>query len=385
MRINNFMSISFISFLLYLFKPKLEKTDNVYVKLFFLASFIIFQFLSVTTVFSQEKLKVYFLLSVDWEGDTLRDANLAAMQRFNRAFPEFPVIHFLNAAYYTKNWEMSEMEVTSRIKSVLKSNDEIGMHIHSWENFVKASGVEFRDGPSFWGDLSISRNGERGDDVPLNSYSEKEIQKQISYSKKVFKKFGLGIPKSFRGGGWMSGSNVWNALVKEGIYIDSSAVPGELVNNLYPDSNLSKLHQALWLGIDETLGPYHTTEQKIQFPNNLGLADYVDEIEFMDKYLRLYRQAVQSGKKELYIHFGWHQESAVEYFKHDENNHGRMRLVRSDYLERVEKIINTVKAHAQKNNVELIPSGFEKFPKMKILGQGAACASIARGIFLKSK
>lgn len=324
------------------------------------------------------------MLSVDWEGDTLRESNLQAMRRFNRRYPDFPVIHFLNAAYYTKNWELSELEITAKIKSVIKPIDEIGIHIHPWENFVRASGVEFREGPSFWGDaLSIGRNGELGDDVPLNIYSKEEISAQIAYSKKVLKAQGFKTPTSFRGGGWMSGPKVWEALRQERILIDSSAVPTSLVENLYPDTLLAQKNRELWQGVTPQLGPYRMDQKMLQFPNNVGLADYVNEHQFFQQYLDLYQDALAKGQREIYLHFGWHQESAVEYFEH--NPKGGMKLVRSNFLERVERGIEMLKQHAKKKHIQIQPRGFNKFPKSMILTKGKACAVISKGLFLPTK
>jgi hypothetical protein len=315
-------------------------------------------------------IRVHLQLSVDWEGDTLRPRNLKAMQRFNRIFPNYPVIHFLNAAYYTKSNFLPAAEITRRVRSVLKTHDELGLHIHSWENLVRAAGVIFRPGPSFWAQSeSLGRGGEKGDDVPLNEYTAEEIFKIVRFSLELLESHGFTDIQSFRGGGWMSGPKVFEALIKAGILIDSSAVPPELVENLYPKSRLAELNRAQWSHIDVLSRPHvqaGTKSQLIQFPNNAGLADYVTAQEFFDTYLKLVTQARRQGRSEVYLHFGWHQESAVEYFEHQEE--GGQKLLEEHFLRRVEEGLRKIERHARQYGIEIKPMGFKDFPKSSVQG-----------------
>lgn len=331
--------------------------------------FVVLALLSSLTRANSEKrpkqLKVYLMLSVDWEGDTLRESNLKAMADFNKKFSDYPVIHFLNAAYYTKKWDRSHSEITEQINRALKPNDEIGIHIHAWEEFVRASGVDYKNGPSFWNSpFSVGRNGEYGDDVPLNTYSKNEIRKMLSFSLDTLEAQGFKNIESFRGGGWMSGPKVFEALKELGLKIDSSAVPASLVENLYPDTHLAKINRRQWKGIQNTTSPYLQTPDIVQFPNNAGLADYLDEQEFFEVYLKNVQEALEAGKDEVYIHFGWHQESAVEYF--ERTPEGKMKLVRSNFLERVKKGLKKIEAHARDHNHILSPTDFKNYPKTTI-------------------
>lgn len=311
---------------------------------------------------TQEELRIHVFLSVDWEGDTLREANLASMRRFNQEFPQYPVIHFLNAAYYTKNWDLDADEVTRRIRSALKPNDELGVHIHSWENFVRESGVEYRPGPSFWNSpVSIGRQGEFGDDVPLNTYDVDEIRKMLRTSKDILERHGFNGLESFRGGGWMSGPKVFEALVAEGFRVDSSAVPVEMVENLYPNTLLSEINFSQWSGVERTSTPFHQNSELLQFPNNAGLADYLDEREFFDVYLDNVRDVQSKGGRDVYVHFGWHQESAVEYFEHKKG--GGMELRKVNFLDRVRRGLELIEGHAKSNNFKVLPQDFRSYPQ----------------------
>lgn len=173
----------------------------------------------------------------------------------------------------------------------------------------------------------------------------------------------------------MSGPHVWEALKAEGILIDSSAVPVKFVENLYPNTLLASKNRELWNGITPDFFPYQMDKRMTQFPNNAGLADYVSAEEFYRQYLQHYHDAVSTGKSDIYLHFGWHQESAVEYFEHQKA--GGTKLVRSNFLARVEDGIEMITKHASQHNVQLAPKGFKHFPKPHILKQGTACAKMA--------
>jgi len=45
-----------------------------------------------------EQGKLLVVVTVDWEGDDLREENLAAMERLRERFPEVELVQFLNAA-----------------------------------------------------------------------------------------------------------------------------------------------------------------------------------------------------------------------------------------------------------------------------------------------
>lgn len=309
-----------------------------------------------------EGLRVRILLSVDWEGDTLHEANIAAMEQFQQKFPNYPVIHFLNAAYYTKQWPVSEEWITAQIRRTLKAKDELGVHIHAWEHFVRASGVRFRSGPSFWNNsVSMGRNGELGDDVPLSVYDFDEVRQMLRLSREVLEGQGFLGLESFRGGGWVSSWNIQKALLAEGFRLESSAVPVEIVEQLYPHTLLSRLSHDQWGGISKATKPFMHANGLVQFPNNVGLADYLDENELFAAYLELLDGASVSGGKEVYLHFGWHQETAAEAVELDAE--GRVLESKATaYLERVKKGLRRIEAHAQQYDVEVVPSGFRDYP-----------------------
>ena len=92
--------------------------------------------------------KIYLTISVDWEGRDLDLSNLKVMEEFRNEHPQLPILHFLNAAYFTKTNADSE-EVNRKIRSGLRDQDELGLHIHAWKSIVEASGVSYRHMPKW--------------------------------------------------------------------------------------------------------------------------------------------------------------------------------------------------------------------------------------------
>jgi hypothetical protein len=310
-----------------------------------------------------EPLKVYLLLSVDWEGDTLREKNLEAMREFNKKFPQYPIIHFINPAYYTKKeFNLSEDQITDKIRSVIRPQDELGLHIHAWENLVKSAKVTYRNKPSFWGGSSKKQGGERGSDIPLTIYNEDEVSQIIAHSLEILEQKGFSQIQSFRAGGWMSNLEVQKALIDNGINTDSSPVPPSLISKLYPGSELVKTLHKLWGSVETSTRPWVSKLKgnvMYYFPDNFALADYVDEALFFRQFLDLERQALESNENSLYIHYGWHQESAVEYFKPTGTD--SQKLVQAHYLRRVERSIKRLRSYCEKQGYKLIPTTMKRY------------------------
>lgn len=319
----------------------------------------------VTAAPSPLPLRVSIVLTVDWEGETLLDSNILAMRQFNQLFPHFPVVHFLNAAYYTKKKFLSPQEITQKIQSVIKPNDELGLHVHAWEELVRVSGVSFRSSPTFWGDShSLGRGGERGDDVPLNEYTTEEIYKILKTSIEILNQQGFQNLSSFRAGGWMSGERVQKALLLLGLYMDSSAVPADLIENQYDrHSLLVQRNKKLWSHISPETPPFvqklSHESSLIQASNNYGLADYLTADEFYQRYLRHIQKAREQGMSEVYINFGWHQESAHEYYQR--LGSGEYQLTTSHFLDRVIKGLHLIQAHAREHSILIVPRGLESY------------------------
>jgi hypothetical protein len=260
------------------------------------------------------------VVSVDWEGRNLDPQNLAAMEHFRHDYPQIPLQHFLNAAYYTKA-DADPRLTTAAIRSVLRKGDEHGLHIHPWRSLTKAAGVKFRTEPAFRGPLDLSQcEPDCGHDVNMAAYTEKELQKLIRFSVRTLVNQGFDRPRSFRAGAWQADNHVFRALAREGFTLDSSATSAEYLKERWGKSLLYPVVGRLWPDTTSTSQPYRVTLGEglsiLELPNNGCLADYVTG----PVIARTFRENVELWKKnpakDVYISIGFHQETAQKYLPH---------------------------------------------------------------------
>ncbi len=167
--------------------------------------------------------KVIVTISVDWEGATIQEENLKAFTEFRDEFPDVPLTQFLNAAYYLR--KDSAESISDKIRSVVRENDELGLHIHSWRFLVEKAEVEFRKGPRFWSADTPIRlvQGDEGHDVELGAYNPDEVTKIAKASQKILAEQGFQLSNSFRAGGWVAPESVLIGIRQAGFLVDSSA------------------------------------------------------------------------------------------------------------------------------------------------------------------
>lgn len=282
-------------------------------------------------VISNAQGKVRIVVSVDWEGEDMQSQNLQAMKDFRRDYPEIPLQHFLNAAYYTKP-EADSAQITEIIKSVLLPKDEHGLHIHAWKRLVEASGVKFRTSPSFVIDGFMIANCELdcGQEIALTGYSNEELRKIIAYSVQTLQSEGFNRPKSFRAGGWQADDNVLGALAAEGFTLDSSATIADFLLPEWGKYKLHKMVKNLWAETKPTSQPYiYKTSSGLkilELPNNSCLADYMTGDEMLKVFQSNSQILKNNPKKNVYLSIGFHQETAAEYLP---NLRESIKLIRS--------------------------------------------------------
>jgi len=260
------------------------------------------------------------VVSVDWEGRNLDPQNLASMEHFRHDYPQVPLQHFLNAAYFTKP-DADARVTAAAIKSVLRAGDEHGLHIHPWRSLVQAAGVKFRTEPAFRGPMDLSQcDPDCGHDVNMAAYDEKELQKLIRLSIKTLTKHGFERPRSFRAGAWQADNHVFRALAREGITLDSSATSAEYLKERWGHSLLYPVVGKLWPHITSTSQPYRIPLGQglsiLQLPNNGCLADYVSGARIAQTFQENVEVWKKDKTKDIYISIGFHQETAQKYLPH---------------------------------------------------------------------
>lgn len=277
----------------------------------FIAFFVFFFYEKVSLA------KIYINISVDWEGRNISEQNIKAMEEFRKDYPRVPLLHFLNAAYFTKKSANKET-LKNQIKRVLKKGDEHGLHIHSWKSLVEKAGVSYLSKPSWdsWGSHDDSCLGDCGHSVPLWAYTEAELRKIIRLSLEILEKNGFKRATSFRAGGWMSSKKVLEALSAEGISLDASAVPREFLESSQPI--ITSWIDRIWPRTKTTSQPYFVSlkdkERKIlEFPNNGCLADYMTGRMVLSVFKENVKEWLRNPEKDIFVSFGFHQETASYY------------------------------------------------------------------------
>ncbi len=256
---------------------------------------------------------IKLLVTVDWEGDDLLDTNLRAMEDFRAKYPDVRIVHFLNAAYYSKRGA-NPTTVTNSIRRVLKPGDELGLHIHGWKRLFEASGVTFRSGPTFWGTTLTAADCTRdcGHEVPISLYTAAELDKVMAFSVDTLAAHGFGRATSFRAGGWLAGETVRTALGDQGFLFDHSAVPsGFLAGELRGDPLLDWV-KGLWTGTTASAQPY-ALEGLTEIPDNGALADYVTSREMLTVFDGAVTTLTRTPGAERVVSIGFHQETASDW------------------------------------------------------------------------
>lgn len=279
---------------------------------------------------------INIVVTVDWEGDSLDNYNLRAMENFRRNHPDVPLVHFLNAAYFTKT-DSNFNTTTREIKRVIRPMDEIGLHIHGWKTLFESAGVNFKKTPTFWGGTAEYSDYDYGQDVPISAYSTSELRRVIAFSCNVLEDAGFSRPISFRAGGWYAASNVMSALQNEGFEYEHSAVSYRFLDELQGTPLLDSAKR-LWSTITPLSQPYTFRAgygRMTQIPDNGALADYVTSDEMLTVFKDNLREFKKNPSQNRVVSIGFHQESAGQY------------------VSRVSNAINNIKREASRNNVKI--------------------------------
>lgn len=261
--------------------------------------------------------RLELVVTVDWEGRDLTDANLRAMQDLHAKFPQVKIIHFVNAAYYTKQGA-DPSEVTAKINSAIAPGDEKGLHIHGWKRLFEAAGAHFISSPTFWG-TSLSPQqcfDDCGHEVPISLYSTDELRKVVRFSLDTLEKNGFGRAKAFRCGGWIAKQSVRDAVALEGLRQEHSAVPTQFLQPKLGGYPVYDWLSELWAGTTPTSQPYTMTAQGhdlLEVPDNGALSDYMSADQMIDVFEQNVALWKQDKRRKIVVSVGFHEETAASY------------------------------------------------------------------------
>jgi len=259
------------------------------------------------------------MMTVDWEGSNLTDANISAMKSLRNDYPQVPILHYMNAAYFFKP-DIKPSEAIETIKETLIATDEIGLHIHGWKNLFEASGVTHKIEPDWRiNGMKLSEKecaSDCGHSIPITAFNEEELIKVITKSNEILMSYGFPKPVSFRSGGWVMSLALLNALAKTGFTNISAAVPP-----IYLDEKLNNYKLFPWLSsyypeITPMSEPFiwESGENKIwELTDNGCLADYVNDGQIVYNVLEHIKMLENTDKTSDLLVIGFHQETAATY------------------------------------------------------------------------
>lgn len=269
-------------------------------------------------------------VTVDWEGRSLDEENIEAMQNFRKKFSYIPILQLLNPAYFVRGHQYPK-RLTQTIKSTFLPEDTQGLHIHAWKSLTDYCGIQYEYKPSVADVDEHCKAGDCGYTVSLEyAYSQQALTELVACSNNVLIENGFNRAVHFRAGAWQLGPKLIKALEDNDFVWDSSKIDADLLKTRWHEQSgmvqmLRELHPTA-TPLDQ---PYALSKTLMEYPNNAALADYTNDKEIVGLFTKL----VESNKKVMVL--GFHQETAA------------------DFLEHLEKAIPQMELIAQENNIEL--------------------------------
>jgi hypothetical protein len=290
--------------------------------------FISLMFIGIAQASTTRTIQIY--VTVDWEGGSLEQENIATMQSFRKKFPNIPMLQLLNPAYFLRD-NISMEQTYKTITSTFLATDTHGMHIHAWKALTQACHVPYQHSYSFADQDENCNTLECGYTVSLEyAYSQEDLTKLVACSRDLLVSYGFNRPRHFRAGGWQLGPKLTHALQANGFIWDSSRTDANLLmSRWHADSGMIKMVRALHPTSTPIDQPYVLADNLMEYPNNASLADYTSSKQI----IALFKQLITS--KNTVMVLGFHQETAT------------------DFLPRLEQAIPQIVAIANSENIQI--------------------------------
>jgi subtilisin-like proprotein convertase family protein len=238
---------------------------------------------------------LYVLMTTDWDSSDSVDSILRLHEKLHAGHPGLKITHFFGPYTFTDPGvsKVRQAYVADWLIRLRASyQDEIGLHIHPFCNFVDTvSGVPCRFKPSD----TYDKGDATGYTVLSSAYSESEYLKLLKAADKLFTAHGLGKPTAFRTGSWAANAETLKALAEDGFVADSSANNWARIEESRHDGNgmLYTWNREHWKPVNDISQPYYpnalnpATAGKpaipiMEIPDNGSLVDYVTGDEMIE-------------------------------------------------------------------------------------------------------
>ncbi len=238
---------------------------------------------------------LYVLVTNDWDRSYKEESWLERQEELHANHPAMKMTHFVGPYTFTDP-EVSAEHAAELVDWVMgmvdEFDDEVGLHVHPYCNFVETTEVSCRHEPSFG-----YATDESGYTVELSSYTREESEILFAQAKSLFEDNGLPEPTSFRAGGWTAELHTLEALAAQGFVADTSGCNWARIEEWegLEDAGLYEWNQEHWASIGDTSQPYYPSQSDIlsdappvlsilEVPDNGALVDYVDVYEIIEMF-----------------------------------------------------------------------------------------------------
>lgn len=241
----------------------------------------------------------YVFVSNDWDMSDNDPTNKVwgMEQELHDRHPALKLTHFVGPYTFTDPavTEARRKEIVTWLKGMqAKHDDEVGLHIHPYCNFVTAAGVKCRTVPNFGAKTASADTTEdaTGYRIVLAAYSSDELSAMLKKADALFVQYGLAKPTSFRAGGWTSETNVLQALSDDGFVTDASGCNWARLQSSWGGYLLADWNKTHWASINDTSQPYFPSQasllsdaaprfRTLEVPDNGILVDYITGTEMV--------------------------------------------------------------------------------------------------------
>lgn len=174
------------------------------------------------------KLDAYLIIK--WEGKALEEPNLEALDSFRKKFPDVPVIHLINPAYFKETAKVSGDNFEA-IKKRIADNDEVGLYLVPSANLVKAADVMLLKKPTFWNYSEELCTNDCGLSVPMTAYTRADVVKLTYTAHSILKEFGFSDLQSFAVHGFVHPAGILSITEGLGYTNDLTGIDKSLLRN----------------------------------------------------------------------------------------------------------------------------------------------------------
>lgn len=250
-------------------------------------------------------------VTVDWEGLSLEEDNLHAMQQFRQQFPHIPLLHLINPAYFLQP-EVNRAQVAFAIRSTFLPLDTVGLHLHPMRTLVQYCSVPYQAAPTVVANDASCDPISCGYSVSLEyAYSQTELTRLVACASELLQANGFNRPRHFRAGAWQFGPKLQAALEANQFVWDSSRIDANLLTTRWhTDSPMVRMLAQLHPQSTPLEQPYALSTRLMEYPDNAALADYTSSRQL----LALFEQLLDAHKAVMVL--GFHQETAADFLNH---------------------------------------------------------------------